>query len=229
LIKYSDLTINCKQCGKDFVFSEDEQEFYKTRGFSTPQRCKSCRASQRQQAKVCTECGSSFVEGAPVYCAACLINQRLELEQKNNELQKALELTATGTDSQICLKQAALESETQKALDEALNRVAEAEAEQASLSKLLQQKAKEAAELQLRLNVTNLELEKSSQYRASMEKLEPVLASLKDKLNSLENNQNAMAELLLKLSDKFEETPKNGLMDSLRGFFRAPDYQSPSR
>ena len=39
---YEDKTLVCKECGKEFVFTAGEQEFYAERGFQNePQRCKS--------------------------------------------------------------------------------------------------------------------------------------------------------------------------------------------
>ena len=41
---YEDKTLVCKECGKEFVFTAGEQEFYAERGFQNePQRCKACR------------------------------------------------------------------------------------------------------------------------------------------------------------------------------------------
>ena len=38
---YEDKTLVCKECGKEFVFTAGEQEFYAERGFQNePQRCK---------------------------------------------------------------------------------------------------------------------------------------------------------------------------------------------
>lgn len=45
---YEDKTLVCKECGKEFVFTAGEQEFYAERGFQNePQRCKACRARAR--------------------------------------------------------------------------------------------------------------------------------------------------------------------------------------
>jgi hypothetical protein len=195
MIEYSDLTIKCKQCGKDFIFSEDEQTFYKTRGFSTPQRCKNCRSKQRQSGAVCAECGNTFVEGAPVYCAACLINQKL-----------------AHTPEPLI--------ENQMQLDEALKRAALAEAAESKTSELLRQTAQEVAELKVRLELANSELEKSVQYHTSVEKLTFGLEQLQNKMNVLENSQKNMVELLLELSRKTNVAPKNSLLETLRGLFR---------
>ena len=45
---YEDKTLVCKECGKEFVFTAGEQEFYAERGFQNePQRCKSCRDTRK--------------------------------------------------------------------------------------------------------------------------------------------------------------------------------------
>jgi hypothetical protein len=45
-----DKTIVCKDCGKDFIFTEGEQAFYKEKGFDNePQRCPDCRRARKQQ------------------------------------------------------------------------------------------------------------------------------------------------------------------------------------
>jgi CxxC-x17-CxxC domain-containing protein len=39
--------LTCRDCGKSFVFTVGEQEFYESRGFSEPTRCADCRASRK--------------------------------------------------------------------------------------------------------------------------------------------------------------------------------------
>ena len=46
----ADKTLLCKDCGKEFIFTEGEQEFYKEKGFENePQRCGDCRRAKKQQ------------------------------------------------------------------------------------------------------------------------------------------------------------------------------------
>jgi len=46
----ADKTLKCKDCGKDFVWTEGEQEFYKEKGFTNePTRCPECRKARKQQ------------------------------------------------------------------------------------------------------------------------------------------------------------------------------------
>ena len=43
---YEDKTLVCRECGKEFVFSASEQEFYAEKGFTNePGRCPACRAA----------------------------------------------------------------------------------------------------------------------------------------------------------------------------------------
>lgn len=44
-----DKELTCKDCGQNFTFTAGEQEFFQTRGFSDPVRCKSCRDVRKTQ------------------------------------------------------------------------------------------------------------------------------------------------------------------------------------
>ena len=45
-----DKTIVCKDCGKEFVFTVGEQEFYKEKGFDNePKRCLACKRAKKAQ------------------------------------------------------------------------------------------------------------------------------------------------------------------------------------
>lgn len=45
-----DITIKC-ECGNEFTFTERDQEFFKKMGFTTPKRCRICRAKHKAQFK----------------------------------------------------------------------------------------------------------------------------------------------------------------------------------
>ncbi len=46
--KFTDKTLTCVDCGKEFVFTASEQEFYAEKGFTNePKRCKECRAAKK--------------------------------------------------------------------------------------------------------------------------------------------------------------------------------------
>lgn len=43
-----DITIVCKDCGEEFIFTVGEQKFYKEKGLeNNPVRCKACRDKKR--------------------------------------------------------------------------------------------------------------------------------------------------------------------------------------
>ena len=46
-MNYTDRTLNCVQCGNDFTFTADDQQFHAGRGYQDPKRCPSCRAERR--------------------------------------------------------------------------------------------------------------------------------------------------------------------------------------
>lgn len=47
---YEDITLTCKDCGSEFVFTAGEQAFYAEKGFENqPVRCAACRRARKQQ------------------------------------------------------------------------------------------------------------------------------------------------------------------------------------
>ncbi len=44
---YEDITLTCKDCGAEFVFTAGEQQFYAEKGFTNqPVRCPACRKAK---------------------------------------------------------------------------------------------------------------------------------------------------------------------------------------
>ncbi|HBM74902.1 MAG TPA: zinc-binding protein [Clostridiaceae bacterium] len=86
---YQDKTLVCKDCGKEFVFTAGEQEFYAEKGFQNePSRCKECRQAKKNARRpagakremytaICSACGKETEvpfkpsEDRPVYCREC--------------------------------------------------------------------------------------------------------------------------------------------------------------
>ncbi len=96
-----DKTIRCRGCGKSFLFTVGEQEFYARKGFtSDPSRCPHCRAARKANRDgdnsgdwherrerqmhpiVCAACGKAAEvpfepQGdRPVYCFDCYQTHR---------------------------------------------------------------------------------------------------------------------------------------------------------
>ena len=87
-VTFVDRTLTCRDCGREFLFTSGEQEFYQSRGLQNePRRCPECRAARRAsdgngRARVlhdviCSNCGKQtqvpFVPtgSRPVYCLDC--------------------------------------------------------------------------------------------------------------------------------------------------------------
>ncbi len=99
-MEFADRTLSCADCGADFTFTANEQQFYSERGFTNePKRCKGCRDKRksgrdgggysgggrggRQMTTVtCANCGTETqvpfqpVSGRPVYCRDCFQQNR---------------------------------------------------------------------------------------------------------------------------------------------------------
>ena len=81
-----DKTITCKDCGANFTFTVEEQEFFAQKGFvNEPTRCKDCRAARKNNDRrpkemhpvTCAACGKATEvpfkprSDKPVYCNDC--------------------------------------------------------------------------------------------------------------------------------------------------------------
>ena len=90
---YEDKTLVCKECGKEFVFTAGEQEFYAERGVQNePQRCKACRDARKTATRgpreyftaTCAACGGEArvpfepKSDRPVYCSDCFARMKAQ-------------------------------------------------------------------------------------------------------------------------------------------------------
>ena len=101
MINMQDKTLTCRDCGREFVFTVREQEFYAEKQFANPpSRCPECRAARKAKQvedgtatfaprperemfpAVCSTCGKDTQvpfqprPGRPVYCYSCYLSQR---------------------------------------------------------------------------------------------------------------------------------------------------------
>jgi len=94
-VSYTDKSLTCVDCGAQFTFSAEDQEYHASRGFTNePKRCPSCRqarkaergqgggggygsSSRQMYPAVCAECGQQTEVpfeprgDRPVYCRNC--------------------------------------------------------------------------------------------------------------------------------------------------------------
>ncbi len=95
-MSYEDKTLTCQDCGQEFTFSADDQQYHAEKGYTNePKRCPSCRASRRtgggggggygsrreMHPATCAQCGKQtevpFLPTGtrPVYCSDCFSKQ----------------------------------------------------------------------------------------------------------------------------------------------------------
>lgn len=96
MIHMQDIPLTCRDCGKEFLFTVAEQEFYKEKGFENqPVRCPECRAAKKARFNqnrgprqmftiTCSNCGKEDQVpfkpkgDRPVLCNDCFQKQKAE-------------------------------------------------------------------------------------------------------------------------------------------------------
>jgi CxxC-x17-CxxC domain-containing protein len=95
-MSFQDKTLECSDCGTTFTFSAEDQEFFRSKGYTNePKRCPECRQARKAERysngsfgnsygaprqmfpATCAECGKSTEVpfqprgDKPVYCSDC--------------------------------------------------------------------------------------------------------------------------------------------------------------
>ncbi len=99
-MSFQDKSLQCSDCGQEFTFSVEDQEFFQSKGYTNePKRCPGCRQARKSERygnggnsyrsprqmfpAVCAECGKDTEipfephEDRPVYCSECYKTVRL--------------------------------------------------------------------------------------------------------------------------------------------------------
>ena len=193
MVKDADLTLTCRQCGREFLLTKAEQEFYEQKGFTLPTRCKECRSTKQglSHHPVCSQCGAEFEKGVPVYCHTCLESVQLEFERKTKQNQMAASATRTKLQA----------SESQKA----------------ELEELFRQKELLIAELESKIEVLSQDLDKANQFYAASGWLQPFLNEIGERLRDLELTQREITQKMLQTVRIMQERYENiGLLEIIK-------------
>ena len=95
---FEDKTLVCADCGAEFTFSAEDQEFHSSRGYQDPRRCPPCRQARRAERGggggrggervmhdvICSSCGAQCQVpfeprlDKPVYCDECFAKQKAD-------------------------------------------------------------------------------------------------------------------------------------------------------
>jgi CxxC-x17-CxxC domain-containing protein len=73
-VSFQDKTLTCADCGATFTFSAEDQEFFKSKGYTNePKRCPECRQSRKSERSGGTGGGSYGAprQMFPATCGAC--------------------------------------------------------------------------------------------------------------------------------------------------------------
>ena len=181
-----DMNLTCRQCGGEFVFTESEQDFYESKGFSLPGRCRECRSAPKNHTHhlTCAQCGTKLEKVAPIFCTTCLKNTQLTFERKAKQGQKATNATQA--------------------------KLTAAETRKAELEESLYQAEQLVAELELKVSNLSQDLEKAQEFYIASGWLKPLLKSVEDRLKAMENTQREsnqrMFEVIHAMQERYEDT-----------------------
>lgn len=96
-MEFADKTLNCVDCGSEFIWTAGEQLFFADKHFKNePKRCKACKATRASRSSAgssmggrvetqtnCSACGKETTvpfrptQGRPVYCKECFQQRKL--------------------------------------------------------------------------------------------------------------------------------------------------------
>ena len=192
--KDAGIRLTCRECGRQFLFTEGEQEFYDQRGLTPPARCKECRAKKEKPPynSTCSECGTRLEKVASIYCESCASGAQpthLTCSQCGIESEQVASVYC-----ESCVRNLQLDSERklkkiQRVASTTQARLQTVESRNEDLQKSLYEMKQYVAELELRVKNLNQDLEKANQFYVASGWLQPTLDKLIERLKALEVTQ----------------------------------------
>ena len=166
------INLICRDCGKEFVFTEGEQDFYERMGFTYPSRCREGRASEEKQNGhlTCADCGIKLPKDATVYCETCL-SHRQPASVTCTQCGVTQE-TGTQLYCETCFNQIKLEAERKiekfkRATSATEMKLETAEQQNEELQRSLYEAKQHIAELELKVKNLGQDLDKAYQFPES--------------------------------------------------------------
>jgi CxxC-x17-CxxC domain-containing protein len=84
-VPYTDKNLTCVDCGAEFTFSAEDQEYHASRGFTNePKRCPDCRQARKTERGGGGGYGSSQRQMYPAVCAECGQNTEVPFEPRGD-------------------------------------------------------------------------------------------------------------------------------------------------
>ena len=180
-----DKNLTCRQCGREFAFTQGEQEFYRRKGLSSPRRCPECRSAKQIQPQplICSQCKTELDKGTSICCTACLASVHLQ--------------------TQLEIRQ------SQKAVDEAKSKLLVVQSREAELAESLRHKEHAIPELENRVHTLSQELEKLRQFHTDLQWIHPAVDGIRERLEALEHGQNKTNQRMLQVAESMHELYEN--------------------
>jgi len=186
--------LTCRECGRQFIFTEGEQEFYDQRGLMPPARCKECRSKKEKPPynSTCSKCGAKLEKATAVYCESCAGNtQRTHITCSKCRIESD---QVAPVYCESCFRNLQLDSERkikkiQREAGATQAKLQTVESRNEDLQKSLYEMKQSVAELELRVKNLNQDLEKANQFYVASGWLQPALDSLAERLKAMEQAQ----------------------------------------
>jgi len=236
-----DKNLTCRQCGREFAFTQGEQEFYRRKGLTSPSRCPECRSAKQIQPQplICSQCKTELDKGTSICCTACLasvhLQTQLEIRQslkaadeaqsklRDSESEKANLAEALGQKERVIIQ---LKKDIDT-LDQDLMEAKEAESKllvvqsrEAELAESLSHKEHAIAELENRLRSLSQELEKLRQFHTDLQWIHPAVDGIRERLEALEHGQNKTNQRMLQVVERMHELYENtGILGMVKRIF----------
>jgi hypothetical protein len=190
-VRDAGVKLTCRDCGRQFLFTEGEQEFYERMGFNHPSRCRDCRSiKEKQNGHLnCAECGVKLQNDAAVYCEQCL--RSLQLAHFSCSQCGVTQGADTLVYCAACFKKVQLDTERQiekykKAASAAESKLQATESTNEELQRALYEAKQRIAELELKAENLNQDLEKAYHFQVASGWLKPALDDIAERLAALE-------------------------------------------
>lgn len=194
MIQATDLRITCRDCGREFTFTEGEQNFYEQMGFTPPTRCRQCRVTKDKQSYqvACSECGREIHKDSVVYCQSCSDSapsgSHVTCAHCGVEQEKSASVYCD-----TCLNKMRLDSDRKseklkRSLSATQSKLQMVESQNEDLQKSLYETKRYANDLELKLQNMGQDLEKAYKFYVASNWLKPTLDNVARRLESLERS-----------------------------------------
>lgn len=228
-----DKNLTCRKCGKEFLFSKGEQEFYQQKGLNLPTHCPECRQIRQINRKplVCAKCKTELEKDTDIFCTACLASVYLESELALKQKQKAVEEVqsklqkseAQGDELKALLGEAQSKLQHSKSHNEELDTSLSEKTDLiTTLESSLNDKERLLAELDKERHNISQELESVRQFHGDLQWIHPAMDRLQERLDSLEYGQNKINQRMVQIVEKMQEIyNRRGFLESIKRIFHS--------